>query len=588
MKKVSEFYQNHKNIIVNCIFPVILLLYPLMKVNQGVDVSDSTYSLGNYLFFPELKGTWMISTYLSNVLGFLLMKLPFGRMLMGMNFYTALFVSVLVLLVYYMLRKWMPDWIVFIGEFIAVGFLWIPTGILYNYLTYFLFTVAALLLYKGLTEEKNIYLFWAGVTLGCNVFVRVPNLAEMALILMVWYAVFSGNRGNGRKGKLFFKLTGICIGGYLTGLAVPVFMILLQYGLKEFTAMFAGLTALQGSDESYSILSMIGMTVLAYLSSGKWLVVLLVGLALGICMFAVLKDLYTLLKKILYVAGLLLILRFYWGRGMFSFRYYEDYTSMYEWGMLGLFLSWFACGYLIFGKGVSESERLLGVMSGLILLITPLGSNNYTYQNLNNLFLVAPVSCYAFAKLYRRRNREAFTGAGFVWKTAVAGIFLMILIQTVGFHSRFVFRDGMDGSRRDARMSENNVVAGMYTTEENAESLGGLITFVDSLPGMDREERRGRAIYLGDCPGLTYILQTPSALSMSWPDLDSEPFEKVKNDLEELDTLPFVIVKEKELVSETEIKKQELMHQFMDMNNYQQLYQNEAYKVYAVKEAQND
>ena len=138
MKQLQKIYQKYKNCITNLIFPMILLFYPLIKINQGIDVSDSTYSLGNYLFFNRLEGTWVISTYLSNVIGWILTKLPFGTTLPGMNLYTGLIVSVLVIILYYLLRKWMPDWIVFAGEFIAIGFLWIPTGILYNYLTYFL------------------------------------------------------------------------------------------------------------------------------------------------------------------------------------------------------------------------------------------------------------------------------------------------------------------------------------------------------------------------------------------------------------------------------------------------------------------
>ena len=129
MKQLQILYQKYNNCIVKWIFPLILLLYPLIKINQGVDVSDSTYSLGNYLFFPEMKGMWVVSTYLSNVIGWLMVKLPFADRLLVMNLYTGLLVSALVLFLYYFMQKWMPAWIVFVGEVIAVGFLWIPTGI---------------------------------------------------------------------------------------------------------------------------------------------------------------------------------------------------------------------------------------------------------------------------------------------------------------------------------------------------------------------------------------------------------------------------------------------------------------------------
>ena len=152
MKYLQRWYQKYNNCITNWIFPIVLFFYPMTKVNQGIDVSDTTYSLGNYLFFNRLEGMWVISTYVSNVVGYLLTKLPFGDTLLGMNIYTGLIVSLFVLATYQILRKWMPEWIVFLAEIVAIGFMWIPTTILYNYLTYILFSFGALFLCKGLTS----------------------------------------------------------------------------------------------------------------------------------------------------------------------------------------------------------------------------------------------------------------------------------------------------------------------------------------------------------------------------------------------------------------------------------------------------
>ena len=85
-----------------------------------------------------------------------------------------------------MFIKWMPAWILFLGEIIAIGFCWIPAGILYNYLSYFFLTLGVLLLYRGLISEKDKLLFAAGVVLGLNVFVRIPNVTQMSFIVGVW------------------------------------------------------------------------------------------------------------------------------------------------------------------------------------------------------------------------------------------------------------------------------------------------------------------------------------------------------------------------------------------------------------------
>ena len=135
MKQLKKIYQQYYKVITAYIFPVILFLYPFLTVNQGVDVSDSTYSFSNFLFFERMEGMWVVSTYVANVVGWLLTKLPFGTTLLGIKIYATFLISGTVLLVYYMFKKWMPAWIAFLGEMIAIGFCWIPAGILYNYLS---------------------------------------------------------------------------------------------------------------------------------------------------------------------------------------------------------------------------------------------------------------------------------------------------------------------------------------------------------------------------------------------------------------------------------------------------------------------
>ena len=575
MKLLQSIYRKYYNCISKWIFPAILLIYPLIKINQGVDVSDSTYSLGNYLFFERLEGTWVISTYLSNVAGWLLTKLPFGITLLGMNLYTGLLVSGLVLAVYLLLRKWMPDWIVFAGEFIAIGFLWIPTGILYNYLTYLFFALGAVLLYKGLVEEKNRMLIVAGIILGINVWVRIPNLTEMALIVCVWYYCYI------RKETMqsVLQKTGYCVAGYAAGVAIPLVMVLIQYGFTGIVEMVQGLSQIQSGDDSYSIFSMIITTLNAYFRSGKWVAFIIMGIVLGTGMFFVKKESFVGLKKFIYLAGIAVLLRFFWGRGMFSFRYYEDYTSMYEWGMIGLYLAFVACGYLFFAKGVSELERLWGMISLVVLCITPLGSNNYTYQNINNLFLTAPITVYAFVKWFRRRYPKEQRILHFPWKAMVAVLAIMILVQSVGFHMNFIFRDGMDGTPRDTKLLAPASVAGMMTTQTNAEDIGGLLAYLETEK--EQQDESGiEAIFFGNCPGIPYLSQIPSAIGNSWPDLDSNSVDWMEEELMELKIRPLVVIRKIEPSSDSFVEKKEMLQDYMSVNHYDVIYENNGYAVY--------
>lgn len=476
----------------------------------------------------------------------------------------------------------MPEWIVFIGEIIAVGFLWIPTGILYNYLTYGFLVVGALLLYKGLVEEKDRILIAAGVMLGLNVWIRVSNLTEMALIICVWYHCYIRRERIQTFWQTLLRKTGMCIAGYVAGAIVPLIAILLQYGFSGIMDMIAGLSNVQSVDDSYTFFSMIGMTIDAYVRTGKWAVFIVAGMVLGLAMFAVKKEAFIPVKKAIYIAGILVLIRFFWGRGMFSFRYYEDYTSMYEWGMIGLYLAFAACIYLLSAKAVSSSERLWGMLSLIILLITPLGSNNYTYQNLNNLFLTAPITVYAFVKWFRRKYPEEKKVFLFPTKAMLSALALMILIQSAGFHFGFVFRDGMDGTKRDTMVTEPKEAAGMKTTKSNAEALSGLLLYMETESVVEGTERR--AVYFGDCPGLAYLLRKPAAIDTTWPDLASYSLAQFETSLAALEDRPVIIMRNVESDNQVWIDKKEVLQDFMSAKHYEMAYENAGYTVYQPQE----
>lgn len=181
--------QRRSNLLEN-LFIVILAFYPLRHIGQGIDLWDTGYNYTNFQYtgMEHMGSMWMFSTYLANIAGNWLTKLPNAGSLRGMNLYTGLFVSVLALTGYFFCTRKlkMPRGIVFVGEMAAISLCWCPTALLYNYLTYVLFLGSFILLYLGLTKEKKGFLAAAGVLLGTNVLVRFSNLPEMAMIVAVW------------------------------------------------------------------------------------------------------------------------------------------------------------------------------------------------------------------------------------------------------------------------------------------------------------------------------------------------------------------------------------------------------------------
>ena len=158
---------------------------------------------------------WILSTFISNLVGKLFMQLPFGNTMLGIGVYCSFLISLVAIVSYYMLQDYMPGWLIFIGLFIAESLCWCPRTILYNNLSYVFLSFGVLMLLKGMFawKRQGMYLFLAGVFLGINVMVRFPNIVEASLILILWFYLFITKEDF----AVAAKNTGICIGGYITG-----------------------------------------------------------------------------------------------------------------------------------------------------------------------------------------------------------------------------------------------------------------------------------------------------------------------------------------------------------------------------------
>ena len=259
MEKVGQFYRKYRSYIEDGLFIIVLVFYPLLKISQGLDVTDTSYSLANFQYFPSAKGTWMVATYLANVIGWFLMQLPKGDTLIGMYFYTGLIVSFTALLFYFVLRKRIPVWIVFAGEMLALSLCWAPTTGLYHYLTYSFMGAGILLLYRGICTGREkawtrlIYLLLAGIFLGANITVRMPNVVQASFILALWYAAWM------KKEKFIqtLKDTGICLLGYVTGFGVPFLFICRKYGMNAYAEMVQDLFAMTDKAADYKPTAML-------------------------------------------------------------------------------------------------------------------------------------------------------------------------------------------------------------------------------------------------------------------------------------------------------------------------------------------
>lgn len=520
-------YQGLWQSVQRLLFPLLLFLYPFLKVRKGIDLTDTGYSLGNYRFFGEVDGIWMLLTFLSNVTGRLFTYLPMGDTMLGMKLYTTLLVSAMGLLGYRFFRTKMPAWLAFSGEMAAISFCWCPTVILYNYLSYLLFLLGAILLFRGLAGGRPRCLILAGVMLGINALVRFPgNILEAGLILALWYY-------GALKEKPLRKMakeTGLCAAGYLGAFLVMLGAVSALYGWGAFGNMIAGVFGMSEGASDYTLGEMVLAILDAYFHGFQWMLYMLLCILPGIPFLVIRKEKWPGLRKIIYCACIP-VLFFVLGKwGMFNFKYYQKEAAL-QWGAVFLLLALGIGVWMLFTRMLDDEWRLIGCIMLLVILITPLGSNNHIWPVLNNLFFTAPVvfwMVYRFARWGRTYLDVTKKVPLFPVKAMVSGVLMAFLIQALGIGAGYVFLDGEMGEKRSYKVEANPVLAGMYTSEMNAETLEELSYFM--LEHKEQYEDKKLILY-GNIPGLAYYLDKSPAIDTTWADLNTYPITQLKEGL---------------------------------------------------------
>ena len=541
-------YDKHRNFIEKTLLPAVLVLYPLLRVGRGIDVSDATYSLSNFQYFASMDGTWIVATFLSNVVGNLMMHLPFGDTMMGMQLYTALIQSVTVFAAYEALRRKMPAPLVFVGEWIALGLCWCPSTVLYNYLTYLFMTAGILLLYDGILKNDRKYYMAAGVCLGVNVAVRMPNVVQAAFIVAVWYGAVI----YGRSLRQTVLDTQWCFVGYIFGFGVPYTAICIRYGVGAYPAMVKALFAMTDKAADYKPSAMVTGMLGDYITGLQRLIFAGICMLGGWLLFMVQRRFFAgkrsmvVACRIIYIVVLFVLLRFYWGRGVFTFFYYED-SSIYNSAVLLLLTAILVALYCLFRKNIRPQLKILAILLLVQIFVTPLGSNNYLYPIINNLFIAVPFLMWAAYDGYARagmKNVQNGTGdalraktSAFVWSAPLVLLIMLVFIQSTGFHLMFAFRDGIEGEARDTKLTVPAKAMRIYTNRDNAAWLQELSEYTESANLTGRE-----AILYGEIPGLGYLLDMPPALSTFWPILPSYLMAEYERDMAQLTAPPVIIV----------------------------------------------
>jgi len=613
------------------IMPIILVIYSFVGINQGVDFTDTMYSIINYLCTGTeyIDQTWAIATFLSNYIGKFISEIPYGNTLMGMNAYCTLPIVFMALSVYFCdwHHNMIPKPLLFLGEIISISLCWAPRVSLYHYLSYVVMSVFLILIIK------RKYLI-AGLVCGLSVAVRFPNIINIGFVALVFiyelvlkysneknhYKAFKTPKkrvyGIDKRGYALFdkwntpgQIIISCIKfilGYILVLLFNVMSVESVYGHGAYMRMINSLFAMTDNANDYTANGMLTLIINAYRDT----MIKAFPLVAVIIIYFVLsylnnkyqsgdkRDIANTVSTPIFILCLVITIMNLFSNGVITTSYYY-YDSMFEPAMYFIISSIILSIYIIV-RGIKDfiNEKKLydsfnivlsfGIL--MIILITPIGSNNYTYPIINNMFIVAPVSLYfvyyIFYKLPMANNAtgdnelkyKKYTCAPL--KYAVIILTLLLFFQSALFHFNHSFVDGTTGEKRDVCVDDIPVLSGMYTTKSNYERWMPIYEFIN------KNYYAGKStITFGNIPGAIYMLGLNSAISTSWPDLDSFSINKLLFDLENVrakNLRPMIFISKGEYNGSKQ-EKLDVLYNFIKEYNYEIIYDDEYVEIYYEK-----
>ncbi len=511
-----------------------ILIYPLLFIWQGLDFTDLGYCLTNYQQIfndPTSISSSFTGTWLTNVIGGLWLTC-FGKFgLVGVRFASVLIVYITILFAYLTLKPYINQRHLLIGLLLALILIQRSYLIHYNNLTAMLLVIGVFCLIKGLKENENEWIFLAGLVLAVNIFVRISNILGFSLIICIIFYGYLYDIPWKKQMKTIF----IFLFGYLTAIASILLAMKLighyELFLNGFLALFSmGTSSTSGHGSAAliklfivdhveaAILLVVGLTLIVLLSKGlNWIksksnqvyVVLFIGLIMAIVIISVYQNIYYRYAIIMLVGFLYFILLAY------TFNFYK----------------------------VTNDFRVLTLVAFVVLLITPLGSDNGMRIATYGMWLAIPIAFSCLMSLSDTITVTKQTRWDY-FKPGRSQTNILICLVLAGFSIfalvgawQYTYRDS--SNRLAMRYAVNHpLLKGVFTTKERAITVQQLVDQLDNYVKPNDYLLAYEAI-----PMVHYLTNTRPYLYNSWPMLyEPEDFsDALQRAQYERDMLPVII-----------------------------------------------
>lgn len=202
-----------------------IMLYSAIIGIQGFDIADEGWSMTGFqqVFSAPDSVEYLFMYYLANIVGGLWEMLFGWAGIYGYRLLTGIVLTMTCLVVFRLLRPYFAPWSIIIG--IWATFMCSAYGLMafyHNYLMELFSVCAAASLFYALMQHSCRWMALSGFIIGCNVFIRLPNITLAALILLlIPYYLYTHDRRSTRR--LFVS----AIAGFAVGIACVMLLMVI-------------------------------------------------------------------------------------------------------------------------------------------------------------------------------------------------------------------------------------------------------------------------------------------------------------------------------------------------------------------------
>lgn len=453
---------NMRTLFYNTRFLILfLIIYPLLFIWQGIDLTDQGYVLTNYQRVfddpPTSLDQLTLFLWLSMVIGGLWYNV-FGFLgVIGFKLAYAITLYITLVFAYQTLKPHFDKKQLLFALLVTQMFIikadvkWIY----YNTLTSLFYVTAGFFLIKGLKKQSNLLIFVAALLLGINTFIRIPNGLGLSLILVILFYGYVNSFSRDQYMRL--SLSFLC--GYLGGLGITFMMMASLGHLEIFLEALINIPYRLSSESD--VHSAKRLTVLLIKDP-----VLMVILSLSfIGSIAFLSIFLSKLKyKALQYASILIVTGF----AYYIFTIQESWKWIYTGSICFMLL------YHIVKKDQQASElRSICFLSLILLFLTAFGSDNGIRNSCFGMWLGMPISI-----LFLLQIKPVALLKGIITPASISFaqklVFSIIIISTLIIAFRYTYRDSPN--RFSLYQSINHpMLKGVLTTKARSETLQELL-----------------------------------------------------------------------------------------------------------------